>query len=48
MDILSQALDVVEEVESHASDLDRYDVLAVASQIAAIECLEYDFDPRKG
>jgi len=48
MDILIQALEVIEEIESHASDLDEYDVVAVASKIAAIECIDYDFDPRKG
>ncbi len=48
MDILIQALDIVEEIESHTSDLLDYDIVAVASQVAAIESLEYDFDPRKG
>jgi hypothetical protein len=46
MDILNQALDIVEEIESHATDLDEYDVLKAASQIAALESVEYDFDPR--
>jgi len=40
--ILEQALEIVEEVEAHACDLDEYDVVAAARMIVASASVDYD------
>lgn len=42
MDVLEQALELVEEIECHASDLDDYDVQHAADVVAMLASVDFE------